>query len=90
MKKISEYVRHCNDLEKLEFNNFTIIPGTSNVMSSAPHSYKHRRNGKIKARDFGTLTIVKMLKVLTNAHIIYTNKSVNYDPNYDKNNPYQK
>lgn len=89
MKKIVEYMRECDEFENIEFPDFTIIPGTSNVMFSAPHSYPHKRKNKLKARDVGTHIIVKMMKSLTNAHIIYTNKSLNYDPNYDKNNKYQ-
>ena len=89
MRSISDYIKECNEYEKLEYQNFTIVPGTSSVMLSAPHSYTHKRKGKLKSRDMGTLTIAKMLKSLTNAHIIYTNKKINYDPNYDKNNSYQ-
>lgn len=90
MKKISEYLKKCEEYEKIELPDFTIIPGSSNVMLSAPHTYQHQRKNKIKPRDKGTLTIIKMLKSLTNAHIIYTNRKIDYDPNYDKNNKYKK
>jgi len=90
MRKISDYTKECEAKDNIEFPEFTIIPGSSNVMFSAPHSYPHKRNSKIKPKDMGTLTIIKMLHCLTNAHIIYTNKKVDYDPNYDKDNIYQQ
>lgn len=90
MKKIAEYLKECSEFESIEFPDFSVIPGSSNVMFSAPHSYTHKRKNRLKPRDVGTNTIVKMIKSLTNAHIIYTNKKLNYDPNYDKNNKYQQ
>lgn len=89
MRSINDYLKECNEYENIEYQNFTIVPGTSCIMLSAPHTYTHKRKGKLKPRDMGTLTITKMLKSLTNAHIMYTNKKINYDPNYDKNNLYQ-
>ena len=68
---------------------FTIIKGKSNVIISAPHAYNHMRNGKVKKKDKLTLTLAKMLSELTQAHVIYTNRTIPYDPNYDKLNDYQ-
>lgn len=90
MRKIKNCVNECDKLDNIEFPEFTIISGSSNVLFSAPHTYIHMRKNESKVKDFGTLTIIKMLKRFTKAHVIYTNKPVDYDPNYDKNNKYKK
>ena len=89
-KSIKSIVKNCdnNNLTKI-FPYFTIIPGKSNVIISAPHTNSHKRNDKIKKRDKQTLTLAKMLSELTQAHVIFTNKAIPFDPNFDKLNDYQ-
>lgn len=91
MKKVKRYLLNCdNNPAKVVKQYYSIIPGTSNVMISAPHAYSHMRFGKRKPKDAGTLTIVKLLKELSQVHVIYTNRELNFDPNYNVNNIYQK
>ena len=89
-KRISIITKNCDsNIDKLFFSNFTLVSGKSNVMISAPHTYNHIRDGKTKVKDKLTLTLVKILSEYTNAHVIYTNGPIDYDPNYNKNNEYQ-
>ena len=68
----------------------TIVKGKTNVIISAPHTFPHYRNGLRKKRDLGTLKIIKLLEGKTNAHLIYINKEINYDPNFTIDNRYQE
>ena len=89
-KRISIITKNCDsNIDKLFFSNFTLVSGKSNVMISAPHTYNHIRDGKTKVKDKLTLTLVKILSEYTNAHVIYTNGPIDYDPNYNRNNEYQ-
>lgn len=89
-KRISQIIEEFDQNKKiLEFNDFTIVPGNSNMIISAPHAFSHVRNNKIKCKDKLTLTIIKMIKQLTNVHVIYLNKDAQFDPNYDLYNDYQ-
>lgn len=91
MEKTSRYLLNCdNNPEKIIKEHYSIISGNSNVMISAPHTYSHVRSGKRKPKDAGTLTIVKLLKELSQVHVIYINKEVKFDPNYNLNNIYQR
>ena len=90
-KRVGDILKNCNDNpDAVRYKYFTIIPGKSNVIISAPHAYEHIRNGKRKPKDKRTLTIAKMISELTNAHVIYTNKDIPYDPNFTPDNKYQK
>lgn len=75
---------------KVDYDFFTIISGSNNILISAPHTYCHIRNKKKKKMEIGLLDIIDILSKKTNAHFIYTNKDINYDPNYDKDNAYQE
>lgn len=71
---------------------FVIEEGTVPIMLSAPHAMRHPRNGKLKAPEVYTGSIVKYLHEVTGCHIIYSTKLADYDANYDElcNNPYQR
>lgn len=71
-------------------DSFVITSGDIPVILSAPHSVRHFREGKIKAHDFYTGTIVKLLHSLTNCHIIYSTACESTDSNYDLNSEYKK
>lgn len=73
-----------------EYEFFTIISGNNNILISAPHTYFHKRKNKKKKNEVGLLEIINILSKKTNSHFIYTNKDINYDPNFDKGNIYQK
>lgn len=73
-----------------EYEFFTIISGTNNVLISVPHTYFHKRKNKKKKNEVGLLDIINILSKKTNSHFIYTNKDINYDPNFDNDNIYQQ
>lgn len=70
-------------------DSFAIMSGDIPVILSAPHSVRHFREGKIKAHDFYTGTIVKLLHSLTKCHIIYSTTCESTDPNYDLDSKYK-
>lgn len=84
-----DVVRKVNSKEKLIFNYFKVIKGKNNILVSAPHAYKHIRDGKVKSNEYNTSNIVKILKYFTDSHIIYTDKPTKEDPNFDVKNEYK-
>lgn len=72
------------------YDYFKIDKGQNSVILSAPHAYKHFRNGKYKANENNTSKIAKILGAITNSHVIYTFKNSRNDPNYDKDSEYKK
>ncbi len=73
--------------------DFIILEGTKKILISAPHVYQHRRPnlvGKYKAGEVQTDNIVKDICTKSSAFGIYTDKKLEYDPNYHKTeNPYK-
>lgn len=82
-------IKKVNSYKKISYNYFKIIKGNNNILVSAPHAYKHTRNGEMKTNEYNTSNIVKILKYFTNVHIIYTDKATNEDPNFDVKNEYK-
>ena len=64
--------------------SFKIYKGTNNVMLSAPHAYKHLREGIIKNNEYNTSNIVKLLHLTTGCHIIFTYENNDIDANYNE------
>lgn len=82
-------IKKVNSYEKSNYNYFKVIKGKNNILISAPHAYKHIRNGKVKSNEYNTSNIVKILKYFTDSHIIYTDKPTKEDPNFDVKNEYK-
>lgn len=70
-------------------NGFKFLLGTTPVILSAPHSVRHFREGKMKAHDFYTGSIVKKLHSLTSCHVVYSITCETTDPNYDLESKYK-
>lgn len=70
---------------------FQIIKGTCPVLLSAPHSTTQLRNGKIKAKELGTGSIIIEVAKQTNCYAIYKLWNNQDDANYDiDNNDYKE
>lgn len=73
--------------------DFIILEGSIPIMLSAPHAVNHTRDGRLKYADKMTGGIALLLHDLTGCHIIYSARSISFDPNYTLNtnneNPYQ-
>ena len=82
-------IKKVNSYEKSNYNYFKVIKGKNNILISAPHAYKHIRDGKVKSNEYNTSNIVKILKYFTDSHIIYTDKPTKEDPNFDVKNEYK-
>lgn len=78
--------------EKPYFKNDTIkiYKGENNILLSAPHAYKHSRGSKQKKNEYNTVNIIKILRKLTNCHIIYKYKEDKKDYNFIKENSYKE
>lgn len=59
------------------------------VLFSAPHCVDHLRNGKIKAHEINTDTLIKKIKEKINVSIIYKTESLMEDANWDENSNYK-
>ena len=64
--------------------------GCNEILLSAPHGYMHKRNNFNKKGEVNTLQLIEEVRKLTNCHIVYINKNINYDPNYNIVNNYKK
>ncbi len=89
-KKILELLNDFKYLKPFKtINNFDIYKGTSKVMLSAPHAHYHLRENHHKAREYHTDSLLKILHLLTNCHIIFTT-SDGEDYNHTKKNIYKE
>ncbi len=66
------------------------VKGSNDILFSAPHSCKHKRGNFYKAEEVNTDLLIKEVKKNTDCHIVYLNKKVSYDPNYNYENEYKK
>lgn len=78
--------------EKSYFKNDTIkiYKGENDILLSASHAYKHTRESKQKKNEYNTINIIKILRKLTNCHIIYKYKEDKNDYNFIKKNDYKE
>ena len=74
---------------KVKYEDFDIIKRPGNIMFSSPHSHRQFRNGKIKAREFKTGTLSKIVSSKTKCSCIYRTAFTQTDPNYDKDSTYK-
>ncbi len=74
---------------KIEFEDFEIIKRTKNIMFSSPHAHRQFRNGMVKAREFRTGTLSKIVSAKTKCSCIYRTVFTKTDPNYDKDSTYK-
>lgn len=69
--------------------SFVLLPGSGQVMLSAPHAVLQTRDGNIKQAERYT----GMLAMLLNRHMgtacIYKTRNMNDDANYDPHSPYR-
>lgn len=66
-----------------------IEEGKLKIMFSAPHCVNHFRNGKIKAREINTDTLVKEIHTFKDVSIIYKTESSQEDANWDEKCEYK-
>ncbi len=69
---------------------FRFVPGSSNrIMILAPHTTSQTREGKRKAADAGTGSLIEALNMLRDVPVFYTIYMSPSDPNYYDNNEYK-
>lgn len=66
------------------------VVGTNNFMITAGHSVNHLREEKIKFADVFTGSIASILAKITGSHALLMESSGNFDPNFDKSNPFKE
>ncbi len=69
---------------------FTYVPGGVPVLLSAPHGAVHTRLGKLKQEDEYTTGFARLIAEKTDAHVIYTRRKSNTDPNWYPDVPYKR
>lgn len=77
---------HRKDKNLVKFEEIYVKKGTNKILLSAPHTFAHIRNGQVKIKDYLTYSLIRVITELTNCHVIYINKDIDYDPNYDLEN----
>ncbi len=60
-----------------------ILEGINTIILTAPHSVSQLREGKIKAGEFRTGPIVKILGQMSQCHIAFKTKNLGDDANYN-------
>lgn len=87
LKEIRRILRsHRKDKGLVKFDEINVKKGTNKILLSAPHTFEHKRRGKKKVKDYLTYSLVRVLSELSNCHVIYINKEIDYDPNFDTEN----
>ena len=69
--------------------DFILEDGIYKVLLSAPHSVSQLRNGKIKAPESRTGTIIILLRERLGTPIIYKTRNENNDANFDEESSYR-
>ncbi|MGP1404313.1 MAG: hypothetical protein ACTTKY_09175 [Catonella sp.] len=69
--------------------DFILEDGIYKVLLSAPHSVSQLRNGKIKAPESRTGTIIILLRERLGTPIIYKTRNENNDANFDEKSNYR-
>jgi len=77
---------HRKDKKLIKFEEINSKKGTNNILLSAPHTFMHEKNGKNKSKDYLTYAWRRVISELSNSHVIYINKEIDYDPNSDIEN----
>jgi len=78
------------DLAKEGDEEFTYVTGGVPVLLSAPHGAVHTRLGKLKQEDEYTTGFARLIAEKTDAHVIYTRRKSNTDPNWSPDVPYKR
>lgn len=87
LKEIRRILRsHRRDKKLIKIDEINIKKGKNSILLSAPHTFEHKRKGKKKVKDYLTYSLIRVLSELSNCHVIYINKEINYDPNFDSEN----
>jgi hypothetical protein len=68
---------------------FSYITGQIPVLLSAPHGSVHMRLGELKQEDEYTSGFARLMAEITNAHVIYTRRKSDTDPNWYPDIPYK-
>ena len=69
---------------------FRYLPGTLPVLVSAPHGAAHTREGQPKGEDEFTAGFACLVGELAGAHVLYSRRKSNTDPNYYAAAPYKQ
>jgi len=69
---------------------FILKKGSLPILLTAPHAAKHKRKNLFKPPEPFTSSIALTLNKLSDCFVLYLKHKVNYDPNYDKINPFKK
>jgi len=69
---------------------FTYTPGGIPVLLSAPHGAVHTRLGNLKQEDEYTTGFTRRIAEKTDAHVIYTRRKLDTDPNWSQDVPYKR
>ncbi|HAY34190.1 MAG TPA: ketol-acid reductoisomerase [Ignavibacteria bacterium] len=69
---------------------FRYIPGSRNVLFTAPHATSQIRNGSIKQPDGGTGSLAVILNKLKNVPVLVTTYLSPSDPNYYDDNDFKR
>ncbi|MCK4963221.1 MAG: hypothetical protein KAS19_12070 [Anaerolineales bacterium] len=69
---------------------FAYVPSGIPVLLSAPHGAVHTRLGNLKQEDEYTTGFARLIAEKTNAHLIYTRRKLDTDPNWNPDVPYKR
>lgn len=69
--------------------SFALLPGTSSVMVSAPHSVSQWRNGVVKVAENSTGALAILAHERLGCPIIFKTANARDDANYDAKSPYR-
>ncbi|UHR02408.1 hypothetical protein LV469_07120 [Peptoniphilus sp. GNH] len=88
-EKIEELEKYYIDEKSKAKEGFELVKKKSDIMLSAPHAIRQFRNDKIKAAEFRTGPMVKILGEDLGLSYITRTGYRNDDPNFDEINPYR-
>ena len=69
---------------------YVIKSGTLPIIISAPHTYRHFREGRVKAAERGAGVIAMALGDMKGTHWMVKAREDGDDPNYSADSPYKK
>ena len=84
-----EYSAYFEFLRKTHDCPFIFRSGNIPVLISAPHAYRHIRNGRIKNAETGAGAIALFLNEHKNTHCMVKTAENEDDPNYNEKSPYK-
>jgi restriction system protein len=89
LMQLEEDIRYQESASENE-PEYLYIQGSVPVLISAPHGAVHTRDGKLKEEDEYTGGLAQLIGQESGAHVLYTRRKSNTDPNYHKNVPYKR